>query len=62
MSDMTLEELIEGLIGLDEATGWTPSDEGKDNLVEAAIDLLWTKAMRELRGDGWVLTREDDGE
>ena len=57
MSDMTLEEIIEGLIGIKEATGWTPSDEGKENVVEAVIDLLWPKASLLLRGDDWVLQR-----
>lgn len=39
-----------------------PSDEGMDYLVETAIDLLWPKAGRLLRGDGWVLTRESGDE
>lgn len=57
MSDLTLEELIEDLIAIHEGACPTPSDEGMDNLVEAAIDLLWPKAGLLLRGDGWVLQR-----
>ena len=59
MSDWTLDGLIDALHEIDCTACATPSDEGMDNLVEAAINLLWPKASRTLRGDGWVLTRED---
>ena len=58
MGDLSLEELVEDLIAIHESTRPAPSDEGMDNLVEAAIDLLWPKASRTLRGDGWILARE----
>ena len=61
MSDWTLSEFIDALGQLEHEEGCHkcagPSDEGMDNLVEAAIDLLWPKASLLLRGDDWVLQR-----
>lgn len=57
MGDWTLEELIDALREIDFISCATPSDESMDNLVEAAINLLWPKASRTLRGDGWILER-----
>lgn len=61
MSDWTLGKLIDALDRLEHEKNCykcgDPSDEEMDNLVEAAIDLLWPKASLLLRGDGWVLQR-----
>lgn len=59
MSNWTLDGLIDALHEIDCTACATPSEEGMDNLVEAAIDLLWPKASRTLRGDGWVLMRAE---
>ena len=61
MSDMTFDEFVNAIEGLEHELMChkcaEPSDESMDNLVEAAIDLLWPKASLLLRGNDWVLQR-----
>ena len=61
-----LDDLLDGLMDLhwrQRVGRWREvSDEGLDGFVEQVVDALLPKATRVLRGDGWVLTREADGE